>query len=200
MFNYFEEIQHCPLDKDALGKIVFRTFLKKIAKVPDRDLDIDIERKGENGFPGDVRFRVYNTSFEVKTSSLLEHVTQGWNWAFSKTRLTDKKKLKSPFDFLFCVGLPPVGHQIHAQPTDESYLTNCGFFIVPYSEIRGKNQFRTYLKTLPRQPYLKFFAEGRHVESCKALWSETLVLMKRNQPNRLEPTSPSPFHFFKSSK
>jgi len=172
--NLFNSDSYYPIDRDCLGKILVRTFARYIGNCPDSDISDDIFYKGKNQFPGDtlIYWQHKKLSCEIKTSGKLSNHF-GDHYAFAKWRCSAQSgKLKLPFDRLFCIGLPAKGYGLCAPPNSPKALKSCEFFVLPYLEIPGSNQFQPYLRTLHKQSYFKYYAHGSDYNACCNLWHQ----------------------------
>jgi hypothetical protein len=189
------------LDDDRLAKTIFSNLLVNKFGVAKRFLKTPWSRNGKDAqIPGDAEVIVKGrpVAFELKLSHLSPHFTAGPRFHFSKIKTRDSEILKAPVDFVFCIGIspasvnepdwpeneklhrmrrgcPPFNHS--ALPKDENYLTNCNFWIIPYSEITVDNELDIYVGRFRNSyyacsKYTCFYVEGYDLEACHILWEK----------------------------
>ena len=104
------------VEKDILGKILFKNFFVNVLNFADEALYIPLGRSpryDERKIPGDAQVLVQERWLNVEIKCAYKRITHPARrnplktWGFARLLRTAKKKSKSPCDLVFAVGLKP---------------------------------------------------------------------------------------------
>lgn len=137
------------------------------------------------------------------------------NWAFGKLLATPQGINRQSYDFAFAVGVLALGledpgywdylaqnarlhleagrdFKLDAAPHEAPYLMRCGFFLIPYGDIRT-NFFRVTVSSIPTNQNRTFFAWGYEQDECRNIWSNCIrkcLARRKSLPQNSETALP----------
>ena len=123
-------------------------------------------------------------------------------WGFDRVIRTTKKRLKSPCNFVFAVGInagclgDPAywtdldeltqfskakggAFDINTLPHESAFLSCCGIFLFPHERF-PRNSPSVTISAIRKSRYNEFFSWGDDVDRCHKIWAALVG----NQPSR----------------